>query len=87
MSNEGFTEVYFKENCKKDQKTFYELIIRADKRKKRIPLLLEINDLWSTLTKLSEVKRIKGKDYIFNFNLLSRIVAGAALISIKYPHK
>ena len=36
-----------------------------------------------TLKKLYDVKEVNGKNYVYDFYLLARIVAGASLMSMK----
>ena len=77
-SNQGKTEIYFK----KFRDSFYEPVIKSSKNTTRIPLLLEVPDIIMTLKKLYDVK-VKNGNLIYNYDLLTNIVTGACLISIK----
>jgi hypothetical protein len=48
-----------------------------------LPLLLEVPDIIMTLKKLYDVKKKNGKEHIYDYYLLTYIVAGASLMSMK----
>ena len=78
-TNKGDTEVYFD----KFKRTFYKPVIKAPNKTVTLPLLLEVSDIKMTLKKLLDVKKIKGIDHIYDYDLLTNIVAGASKISMK----
>lgn len=68
------------------KKDFYIPTIKSKKNITEIPLLLDTPDIVMTLKKLHDVKKRNDIDHIYDYELLTNIVAGASLISIKTSH-
>lgn len=82
-SNEGKTIVFFK----RKRNNSYQPIVKSLKKTKKIPLILRLSDTYNTLRILTEMHETKDDTYTYNFNLLSDIVAGASIISLKYMNR